>query len=73
MLATTKDGKQRAGVMVPIPQYPLYSATLSEFNNYQASSSISSSFLKDSLFMGRAKSQIQQEENMDRNRCLNWK
>ncbi|KAH9280476.1 Alanine aminotransferase 2 [Echinococcus granulosus] len=35
LLATTKEGSQRAGVMIPIPQYPLYSATLSEFNNYQ--------------------------------------
>ncbi|VDL92432.1 unnamed protein product [Schistocephalus solidus] len=35
LVSTTKEGNQRAGVMVPIPQYPLYSATLSEFNNYQ--------------------------------------
>ncbi|VDK39246.1 unnamed protein product [Taenia asiatica] len=35
LVATTKGGSQRAGVMIPIPQYPLYSATLSEFNNYQ--------------------------------------
>ncbi|KAL7058885.1 hypothetical protein AAHC03_013199 [Spirometra sp. Aus1] len=35
LVATTKEGNQRAGVMIPIPQYPLYSATLSEFNNYQ--------------------------------------
>ncbi|KAM7542464.1 hypothetical protein Aperf_G00000016298 [Anoplocephala perfoliata] len=34
LVATTKDGSQRAGVMVPIPQYPLYSATISEYNNY---------------------------------------
>ncbi|VDN10782.1 unnamed protein product [Dibothriocephalus latus] len=35
LVATTKEGNQRAGVMVPIPQYPLYSATLAEYNNYQ--------------------------------------
>lgn len=28
-------GNGRAGVMIPIPQYPLYSATLSELNSYQ--------------------------------------
>lgn len=35
LLNTGKDGKDRAGVMVPIPQYPLYSATISEYNEYQ--------------------------------------
>ncbi|VDD79448.1 unnamed protein product [Mesocestoides corti] len=35
LVATTREGTQRAGVMIPIPQYPLYSATLSEYNNYQ--------------------------------------
>ena len=29
------EGKGRAGVMIPIPQYPLYSATLSELNSEQ--------------------------------------
>ncbi|XP_068724869.1 alanine aminotransferase 1-like [Montipora capricornis] len=28
-------GNDRAGIMIPIPQYPLYSATLSEYNSYQ--------------------------------------
>ena len=28
-------GNGRAGIMIPIPQYPLYSATLSEMNSYQ--------------------------------------
>lgn len=32
---TGKDGKGRAGVMVPIPQYPLYSATNAEYNAHQ--------------------------------------
>lgn len=32
---TGKDGNGRAGVMVPIPQYPLYSATNAEYNAYQ--------------------------------------
>ena len=38
-LLQTKDntGSARAGIMIPIPQYPLYSATLSEFNSYQVS------------------------------------
>lgn len=37
LVATTKDGSHRAGVMIPIPQYPIYSATISEYNNYQVS------------------------------------
>ncbi|KAL4226041.1 glycerol-3-phosphate O-acyltransferase 2 [Mactra antiquata] len=32
LLMTGKDGNQRAGIMIPVPQYPLYSATLTEFN-----------------------------------------
>ena len=34
MLMTTQDGNDRAGVMIPIPQYPLYTATLAEYNAY---------------------------------------
>jgi alanine transaminase len=34
LLVNEIDGKI-SGVMVPIPQYPLYSATLAEFNMYQ--------------------------------------
>jgi alanine transaminase len=26
------DGNPRPGVMIPIPQYPLYSASLAEYN-----------------------------------------
>jgi hypothetical protein len=26
------DGQPRPGVMIPIPQYPLYSASLAEYN-----------------------------------------
>ena len=26
--------KEKTGVMIPIPQYPLYSATISELNAY---------------------------------------
>ncbi|XP_001622550.2 alanine aminotransferase 2 isoform X2 [Nematostella vectensis] len=29
------EGNERAGVMIPIPQYPLYSATLLELNSHQ--------------------------------------
>merc|ERR1711953_1562390 len=29
------DGKKRPGVMIPIPQYPLYSASLAEYNMHQ--------------------------------------
>ncbi|KAK3755937.1 hypothetical protein QZH41_020473 [Actinostola sp. cb2023] len=32
---SVNSGNGRAGVMIPIPQYPLYSATLSELNSYQ--------------------------------------
>jgi len=35
---TAKDGKEKAGVMIPIPQYPLYTATLAEYNAYPVSS-----------------------------------
>lgn len=34
---TNHTGGQRNGVMVPIPQYPLYSATLAEFDLDQVS------------------------------------
>lgn len=33
LVSTTKEDRQQAGIMVPIPQYPLYSATVSEYNN----------------------------------------
>lgn len=33
MLMTGQSGKsERAGIMIPVPQYPLYSATLTEYN-----------------------------------------
>lgn len=32
LLMTGKDGNGKAGIMIPVPQYPLYSATLTEFN-----------------------------------------
>ncbi|THD24795.1 Alanine aminotransferase [Fasciola hepatica] len=35
LLSTGSDGSKRAGIMVPIPQYPLYSATNAEYNAYQ--------------------------------------
>ncbi|VDP88870.1 unnamed protein product [Echinostoma caproni] len=35
LLATGGDESKRAGIMVPIPQYPLYSATNAEYNAYQ--------------------------------------
>ncbi|CAL1549178.1 unnamed protein product, partial [Lymnaea stagnalis] len=31
LLLTAKDGVNKAGFMIPIPQYPLYSAAISEF------------------------------------------
>ncbi|XP_062591773.1 alanine aminotransferase 1-like [Saccostrea cucullata] len=34
LLMTGKDGAERAGVMIPIPQYPLYTATIAEYNAY---------------------------------------
>ncbi|WAR13513.1 ALAT2-like protein [Mya arenaria] len=34
LLMTAKDGKDRAGIMIPIPQYPLYTATIAEYNAY---------------------------------------
>ncbi|KER33096.1 hypothetical protein T265_00993 [Opisthorchis viverrini] len=35
LISTGCDGNKRAGVMVPIPQYPLYSATIAEYNACQ--------------------------------------
>ncbi|KAK3610284.1 hypothetical protein CHS0354_029746 [Potamilus streckersoni] len=32
LLLTGKTGKDRAGIMIPIPQYPLYTATIAEYN-----------------------------------------
>ncbi|KAK3592195.1 hypothetical protein CHS0354_010433 [Potamilus streckersoni] len=34
MLMTGKSGSEQAGIMIPVPQYPLYSATLTEYNAY---------------------------------------
>ncbi|CAB3384810.1 Hypothetical predicted protein [Cloeon dipterum] len=34
-LLVKEDGGKKPGVMIPIPQYPLYSATLAEFDMYQ--------------------------------------
>jgi len=36
---SVNTGNGRAGIMIPIPQYPLYSATLSEMNSYQVPNS----------------------------------
>nr|XP_039262873.1 alanine aminotransferase 2-like [Styela clava] len=36
-LLVAGEGKNRTGVMIPIPQYPLYSATLSELDAHQIS------------------------------------
>lgn len=35
LMMTGAGGDQRGGVMIPIPQYPLYSATTAEYNAYQ--------------------------------------
>jgi len=32
LLMTTLPGKEQTGVMIPIPQYPLYTATIAEYN-----------------------------------------
>ncbi|KAK7476032.1 hypothetical protein BaRGS_00032739 [Batillaria attramentaria] len=34
LLLTGKGGSERAGIMIPVPQYPLYSAAIAEFNAY---------------------------------------
>ena len=38
LLMTGRDAP-KAGVMIPIPQYPLYSATNTEYNAFQVSCS----------------------------------
>ncbi|CAH8463974.1 unnamed protein product [Dicrocoelium dendriticum] len=35
LVSTGRSGNERAGIMVPIPQYPLYSATNAEYNAHQ--------------------------------------
>ena len=45
LLMTAKDGKERAGVMIPIPQYPLYTATIAEYNAFPVSNQIFSHIL----------------------------
>ncbi|KAL5961287.1 Alanine aminotransferase 2 [Taenia solium] len=35
LLSSSQPGSDRVGVMVPTPQYPLYSATISEYDAYQ--------------------------------------
>uniref|UniRef100_A0A0B7AXA4 alanine transaminase n=1 Tax=Arion vulgaris TaxID=1028688 RepID=A0A0B7AXA4_9EUPU len=34
LLMTSLPDKERAGIMIPIPQYPLYTATIAEYNAY---------------------------------------
>ncbi|GFO41109.1 alanine aminotransferase 2 [Plakobranchus ocellatus] len=34
LLMTSQSGNGRAGVMIPIPQYPLYTATIAEYDAY---------------------------------------
>ncbi|XP_046563703.1 alanine aminotransferase 2-like [Haliotis rubra] len=34
LLLTGKGGNERAGIMIPVPQYPLYSAAIAEYNAY---------------------------------------
>ncbi|KAL8614789.1 hypothetical protein ACOMHN_062832 [Nucella lapillus] len=34
LLLTGKGGMEQAGIMIPVPQYPLYSAAITEFNAY---------------------------------------
>jgi len=34
---TGQGGDKKAGVMIPIPQYPLYTATIAEYNAFPVS------------------------------------
>ena len=34
LLLTAKGGKDKCGIMIPIPQYPFYSATIAEYGAY---------------------------------------
>ena len=34
LLMTGKDTVKRTGLMIPVPQFPMYSATTSEFGGY---------------------------------------
>ena len=36
-LLLSAPGQKPSGFMIPIPQYPLYSATISEYNAFQVS------------------------------------
>lgn len=37
LMMTGGTGSDRAGIMIPIPQYPLYTATIAEYNAYPVS------------------------------------
>lgn len=65
LLMTGKEGTERAGIMIPIPQYPLYTATIAEYNavplgyylNESLNWSLDANELERSYEAGRAISQ----------------
>jgi alanine transaminase len=64
LLASEVSGK-RSGVMVPIPQYPLYSATLAEFNMYQIGY-----YLDESRAWGLEIAELQHAVDEARKHCI---
>jgi len=53
LLMTGRD-HPRGGVMIPIPQYPLYTATIAEYNAYGVSWCHASEFFYHAALQGMA-------------------
>ncbi|XP_074646944.1 alanine aminotransferase 1-like isoform X2 [Tubulanus polymorphus] len=64
LMMTGEDGNKRAGIMIPIPQYPLYSATNSEYNAYQVNY-----YLNEERNWGLDVSELERSINEARDKC----
>ena len=65
MLMTGQDGNNRAGIMIPVPQYPLYSATLTEYNAYSIPY-----YLNEDKHWGLEVSELQRAINDAKGKCI---
>lgn len=62
---TGESGNKRAGVMIPIPQYPLYTATIAEYNAYPIGY-----FLNEAKNWALDMSELQRALNAARGQCV---
>ncbi|KAK4474964.1 hypothetical protein MN116_002067 [Schistosoma mekongi] len=65
LISTGEDGCKRSGVMVPIPQYPLYSATNAEYNAYQIDY-----YLDESNGWGLSVEQLEEALEKCKDKCI---